>query len=103
MKTMAKALILQVGEITTKNNFKKSKIRIETVPLKDPETNELIRESETFDLEYSVREDNSLEQFKTWSKNKDLVLCSINLRSFWYMEKNEKKLGHQLILSSCHL
>jgi len=95
--------ILSVGEVKTQNNFKKCYVRVRTKELRDESTNEVIRQSGTFDAEVALSNDRYYTELTVLAveakQNSDaFVPCTFMLRSFTYKEKDQDKLGKQLQL-----
>jgi hypothetical protein len=96
-------LIVSVGEIKEKDKFKKCFVRVKTKEMRDESTGDVIRPSGEFDCEVAVNSDERhkllVDAKSSYAKGDDVYLpCHFILRSFWYKEKNEDKLGKQLQL-----
>lgn len=103
MRIVTNGRILAVGEVSTKNNFKKCRVRVQLPEVKDPDSGEVIRPIETFDCEYAIRSDDQVEALRKLAPVKSeitwpVLKLTLNLRSFWYKEKDIEKLGSQLHL-----
>ena len=99
----SQCLIVSVGEIKEKNKFKSCHVLVKTREKRDTDTNEVIRQSGTFDCEVAIKDNDEFKsRFEALTsaagKPEEFLPCFFILRSFEYTEKNEKKLGKQLQL-----
>jgi len=96
--------VVHVGELTG-DKFKKCTVRVVTKELRDEVTNEVIRQSGTFDAVVIGPNDNQYNQLKGLLPKgefpqADYAPCTFMLRGFTFKDKktNEERLGTELQL-----